>query len=260
MPIRSAILLGSGNVATHLGEVLLQKGIKILQVYSLHENHAQELAEKTGSEAISDITKINTSADIYIICVKDDAISEIDLVLRLPGKLVVHTSGSADLQTITHISEKTGVLYPLQTFTKNRNVHWPSIPICIEGSDGQTTQDLLEFAGLISPHVHEIETATRRKLHLAAVFANNFTNYLLSNAKEIVGDKIPFSLLKPLVLETVEKAFETDPAQVQTGPAARGDHKTIETHLALLQDNPAAKELYDVITKLLLQKYGQLPH
>ena len=254
--IQKITLIGSGNVATQLAGAFMDKGIQIIQVYSLHLNNARILASKIGCEASNDLAKLNQDADLYIIAVKDDAISSLNEGnFRMRGKTVVHTSGSAGLDAINHISDKTGVFYPLQTFSKNRAVDWKKIPVCIEASDPETGDLLHEFAERVTNSVFYIDSNTRRRLHLAAVFANNFTNYLLSQANEIIGDKLPFSILEPLVKETLEKALDIGPEAAQTGPAMRGDIHTMEAHLKLLENKPEAKELYHIISELIGKKY-----
>ncbi len=254
--IEKIVLIGSGNVATQLARLFIQKGLNILQVYSLHLEHAQQIANSTQSGAIDSIDNIRKDADLYIIAVKDDVIPEMNARLRLPGKTVVHTSGAVHLEAINQISTNTGVFYPLQTFSKARNVDWNHIPIIVEGSDPETFQVLKTFADGISDSVFEMDSFTRKKLHLAAVFANNFVNHLLVEAKEILGAEIPLSILEPLVRETVDKAFSRGTEESQTGPAKRHDKKTIETHLSLLKDLPDAQNIYRLITDSIIKKYN----
>jgi predicted short-subunit dehydrogenase-like oxidoreductase (DUF2520 family) len=249
--IANIILIGSGNVATHIARVCKEKNINVLQVYSPHIENARALGEHFNIEALNDINNLNKSADLYIIAVKDDAIAELNQTLRIPDKIVVHTSGTSDIEALKDISGKTGVFYPLQTFTKNRPVVWQDIPLCIEGSDTETKELLVSFAKKFSGSVLEIDSQRRRKLHLSAVFANNFINFLLRESKDVLGSDLPFSILYPLVMETVKKAFEIGPENAQTGPALRGDQKTIEAHLKLLNDNPSAKELYTLFNSLI---------
>jgi predicted short-subunit dehydrogenase-like oxidoreductase (DUF2520 family) len=256
--IKNIVLIGSGNVATQLASVFVAKGVNILQVYSYHAAHAETLANIIGCRPTADLGKLNKDADLYIIAVKDDAISTLnDRLLRLHNKLVVHTSGSVPLGAIDRISERTGVFYPLQTFTKNRAVNWQSIPLCIEANDKEVQSSLHQFAGRITDSVFDIDSHTRRKLHLAAVFANNFTNYLLGLSKEIIGADLPFDILKPLVQETLDKAFEIVPEEAQTGPALRGDVKTMEAHLELLSHNTEAQALYNLISDFIGKKKSQ---
>jgi predicted short-subunit dehydrogenase-like oxidoreductase (DUF2520 family) len=253
--IQNVVLIGSGNVATHLAEICIAKDFNIQQVFSKNIEHAKTLATRYHTAAINDPQELILSADLYIIAVKDDAIAELNGTLRIPDKIVVHTSGTASIEAIKDISGRTGVFYPLQTFTKYRSLHWQTIPICIEGSDYETINALGGFALEISDAVFSIDSASRRRLHLAAVFVNNFGNYLLGQAKEIVGEDLPFSILHPLAIETIEKAFDMAPDQAQTGPAIRGDQKTIDVQLKSLEANPAATELYNLFNKLIREKY-----
>ena len=250
------VLIGSGNVATMLADVFIEKGLQIAQVYSHSLEHAEALAKAINCEGISDLNKLRKDADLYVIAVKDDAIAEVAANLRLPGKTVVHTSGSIALDTIKNISEKTGVFYPLQSFTKGRKLDWQNIPIIIESNDNGTVITLKNLGERVAGSVYEINSENRKKLHLAAVFANNFINYLLGEAKEILGENIPFTILQPLVNETVSKAFDLGIEASQTGPAKRGDLKTIEAHLAILKTHPGAEILYKMITAAIAKKYN----
>jgi predicted short-subunit dehydrogenase-like oxidoreductase (DUF2520 family) len=255
--IKKVVLIGSGNVATQLANVFVEKGIEILQVYSPNLNHAKNLASVLRCEPIDDLDHIDQEADLYLIAVKDDAITAINDKLRLHGKIAVHTSGSAGLSEISSISNKTGVFYPLQTFTKNRAINWQKIPICLEASDPDTGELLHEFAERISNTVFDIDSHSRRQLHLAAVFANNFTNYLLGQAKDIISNKLPFTILEPLIQETIDKAFDMGPDAAQTGPALRGDTHTIEAHLKLLENDPETMNLYRILTDFIARKHGR---
>jgi len=250
------VLIGSGNVATQLASIFIEKGLQITQVYSHSLARAEALAKAINCEGISDLNKLRKDADLYIIAVKDDAIAEVAANLRLPGKTVVHTSGSIALDTIKSISDQTGVFYPLQSFTKGRKLNWQHIPVILESIDSETLIALKKLAQRITDSVFEIDSEHRKKLHLAAVFANNFINYLLGDAKEILGEDIPFSILQPLVKETVSKAFDMGIEASQTGPAKRGDLKTIETHLELLKAHPGAEMIYKTITDAIVKKYN----
>ncbi len=253
--IEKIVLIGSGNVATELAVIFIQKGLKIVQVYSPNLKNAELLASASGCDATNILLDIREDADLYIIAIKDDAISELNTGLRLPGKIVVHTSGSAGLNAIQNISDKTGVFYPLQTFTKNRQLDWKNIPVILESSDASSLESLKSLAGSITDSVFEINSENRKKLHLAAVFASNFINHILGQSKGILGEDIPFNILQPLVNETVSKAFELGPDQSQTGPAKRRDMKTIEAHIELLKSFPEAEKTYRMFTDFIIRKY-----
>jgi len=253
--LETIVLIGSGNVATQLAIAFYAKGLKIEQVYSLDINHAKQLAVHVNSPATDNLKDIYPEADLYIVAVKDDAIAEINAGLRLPGRMVVHTSGSADVDALGAVSLTGGAFYPLQTFTKDHSLNWENVPLIINGMDEESTAMLREFAVKISPNVHEFNEEERKRIHVAAVFANNFVNYILGNAKTILGENIPFSILEPLVRETVEKAFSHGTENSQTGPAKRGDIKTIEAHLKLLEDLPDVQGIYKVMTDAIIEKY-----
>ena len=226
----SIVVMGSGNVATHLSEALLNAGFSVLQLW------------KRG-EVLRD-------ADVYFIAVSDDAIEEVSQLIP-DGKLFAHTSGSVELA-------RGGVFYPLQTFTKNLEVDWATIPIFVENPVGAGLAPALDgiaenadngrpqgsplhdIAKKISNNVQMTTPEKRRQLHLSAVFACNFTNHLWTVSERLLAEKnLSFDLLKPLIYQTVRKIEGHSPRDVQTGPAVRGDLKTIARHRELLGVIPA---------------------
>lgn len=250
------VLLGSGNVATHLGLQLQKAGHRILQVFSKHIDNAEVLAAKLNADATHKLSEINKDADLYLLAVKDYAIDDVILELRLPGKIVAHTSGAVPLLGMEHISNKCGVFYPFQTFTKNTVVDFNTIPIFIEASDKETEKVLLSVAQSISKLSQIVKSEQRKALHLSAVFVNNFTNHLFHIAQSILQkEKLPFELLYPLIKETVTKAGNHNPYDIQTGPARRDDWKTIDEHLHFLEDSPEFREVYLVLTESIMAAY-----
>jgi predicted short-subunit dehydrogenase-like oxidoreductase (DUF2520 family) len=246
----SVVLIGSGNVATQLGLELKEKGFAIAQVYSPKSSHASKLADILKTHAVSSLKKIDTSKDLYIIAVKDDSIVEIAKTLRLGSKLVVHTSGSVKMDILKSISENIGVFYPLQTFSKDRIPVWKQIPLCLESNSAEGKKLLAGVAMKISDEIAFIESDARKQLHLAAVFANNFSNHMYVLAEGLLKkQKLPFRLLIPLILETSRKAAEMGPQKAQTGPALRSDAKTLKAHLKMLEGNAELHELYALISK-----------
>lgn len=242
-------LIGAGNVATQLALTLDEQGYRIAQVYSRRQRAASTLAKKVKAEAISDLKKLAPGSLIYIIAVKDDAISSIARQIRLAGGIVVHTSGTVPLQVLKGTSPGYGVLYPLQTFSKGRYVDLAATPFCIEGNTKSTQQQLSYFAKSFSNNVHSITSAQRKVIHLAAVFACNFSNHLYAIAGDILKKhKLQLQLLQPLIEETAVKLRTGSPAQMQTGPALRGDKKTMAAHLAMLRD-PENKKIYTLMSK-----------
>jgi predicted short-subunit dehydrogenase-like oxidoreductase (DUF2520 family) len=247
-------LIGSGNIATHLGAAFKNAGYKIRQVYSRNIQNAALLAYNIGAEAIDDLNQINPETDIFIIAVADDAIAQIAQQLAIYDKLMVHTSGATDLQTLLNYTDKAGVFYPLQTFSKTKEVDFRTVPLCIEGADESITGILGQFAATISNNVHKIDSAQRNILHMAAVFACNFPNYLYSVAQGLLAQhNMQFDLLRPLILETAEKVQDHLPADVQTGPAIRRDVKSIDAHLQLLKDKPELEQLYRLLSQGIIK-------
>src|SRR5690606_11718800 len=195
------------------------------------------------------------AADVYIIGIPDDAIATFSEVLTFQNKLVVHTSGGAAMDVLAPKNRR-GVFYPLQSFSKQREVLFDEIPIAIESENPADLKLLQALGESISKNVVVISSEKRAKLHLAAVFVNNFANHLFEIGSEILKEEeLPFDLLKPLIAETASKIKTLSPAQAQTGPAKRKDQKTIEKQLHLLQAGPHAK-LYKLFTEQLKQKYG----
>jgi predicted short-subunit dehydrogenase-like oxidoreductase (DUF2520 family) len=194
------VLLGSGNVATHLGAALKAAGNEILQVWSRYPANAKVLAGKLDSEFTSDFSSLNPSADLYILAVSDDAIPTLAAEFKFPGKLLVHTSGTTGIDFLRNAPSETGVLYPLQTFSKNKPVDFSAVPIVVEGSTPEVTKMLTSLASEISRKVIQLELQQRRALHVAAVFACNFSNHLYTIAQEILKDnRLDFNLIRPLI-------------------------------------------------------------
>src|SRR5688572_6386926 len=183
--IKSVVFLGAGNLATQLARVLDEKGFNILQIYSRSLANAQKLADEIGCYSCNDLNWLNKDADLYIFAVKDDAIHEIVSHIDLGEKMVVHTSGAKDDSILARVSYNYGVFYPLQTFSKSREVNWPEIPICIEANKKENLALLEKLANSVSQRIIKTDFHQRRMLHVAAVFVNNFTNYLLQQASEI---------------------------------------------------------------------------
>ncbi|HEY8783714.1 MAG TPA: DUF2520 domain-containing protein [Mucilaginibacter sp.] len=248
-------IIGSGNVATHLAAAFKNAGHRIAQVYSRDMHNAALLAYHVGAEAIDDLTHINPETDLFIISVKDDAIALMAQELAKYQKLTVHTSGATDLVALSALISKTGVIYPPQTLSKNKEIDFFAVPLCIEGSDEAVTFQLEQLAQTISNHVYRINSDQRKILHLAAVFACNFPNYLYSVAQQLLAKhQMSFEMLRPLILETAQKVQDHLPAEVQTGPAIRNDETTMAAHLQMLDDEPALKLLYKTLSQAIIKK------
>ena len=252
--------IGAGNVARHLAVAFENAGHQITEVFSRDANHSRWLASRLYDTRLSpDLNFDESTAELFVLAVPDDALEEVIRQLVLPeNALLVHTSGSKTLGELekwvkiySDVPVRTGVFYPLQTFSKHvPALSFGEIPLCIEASDNETEAALVALGQQLSSIVYLVSSQERRVLHVAAVFACNFTNHLLGVAKDLTdAEQLEFDLLKPLIRETFRKALEaTHPADVQTGPARRGDLNTLALHLDYLQDKPALLELYQLLT------------
>jgi predicted short-subunit dehydrogenase-like oxidoreductase (DUF2520 family) len=238
------VVLGAGNVATHLSIALKKAGFSIKSIYSKTIESAKALALRVDSCYTNEISEIPL-ADLYIISVKDEVIGKIIKHLNLKNGAVVHTAGSISIDIFENQFENYGVFYPVQTFSKSRNMDFSNIPICIEASNKQLETKLLDLAKCLTDSVSLINSDKRKMLHLSAVFACNFANHMYSAATEILDQSgVSFNLLKPLIKETAQKAIEIDPVKAQTGPAVRNDKNVIHKHLEILKDNPEFEKIY----------------
>jgi predicted short-subunit dehydrogenase-like oxidoreductase (DUF2520 family) len=243
-------MIGSGNVSTHLAAALKNAGHRIIQVFSPNIGHASLLAYHVGAEATDDINTINAETDLYIIAVKDDAIANISKQLAGHQRLIVHTSGATSLNTLSEITDKAGVFYPLQTFSKEKELDFRTVPLCIEGADENITKHLIELGQTISNNIYRVDSAQRKILHLSAVFACNFPNYLYYVAQNLLAKHdLDFNLLRPLIMETAEKVQQQFPVAVQTGPAVRNDVQTMAAHEQLLEDDVFLQNLYHLLSE-----------
>ncbi len=244
------VMIGSGNVAAVLGRKLNAAGHKILQVLGRNASAASGLAYEWDTESANYMTLVNRHAQVYIIAVPDDAITPLVFNLHLPGKLVVHTAASVSKDVLGGVSEEYGVLYPLQSLRKEMGV-LPDIPFYYDASTDHAKARLKELADSISFHAAvRANDDDRVKLHLAAVFANNFPNHLYALMEEYCRlEGISFDQLYPLIHETASRIEDGSPRLLQTGPAIRNDKATIEKHLALLEKYPKLKRIYTLMTE-----------
>ncbi len=250
IPQYKIVLIGAGNVAMQLGLALKEAKHSIVQVYSRQNIAASGLADLLKCSFTSSLEKINITADIYIIAVNDDAITAVVKHLKLSNQIVVHTSGSAAMDILKPSSKNYGVFYPLQTFSKNNRADFKSIPMCLEANNTATLEKLQVLASSISGNVQEINSEQRKTIHLAAVFACNFSNHLFAVADSILAsDKLSLDILKPLIDETAKKIKTHSPLEMQTGPAIRGDKKTMDKHLKMLSGQKEYRQLYKLMSK-----------
>ena len=248
------VIIGSGNVAAVLGRMFRAAGHDILQVVSRNAQAASELAYEWDSESANYMTLLNPTAELYVLAVPDDAIATLVADLRLPDALVVHTAASVSKDILKGVSPSYGVLYPLQSLRKERNLI-PEIPLYIDAGSDSSFKKLRELAGSISgfPAVDASDTE-RVKLHLAAVFVSNFPNHLYALAEDYCRTEgIAFEQLYPLIIETATRLDSASAASLQTGPAARGDRSTMDAHLLLLKDHPQLRAIYEVMSDSIRQ-------
>ena len=246
-------IIGSGNVAQHLIDAFAKNNaIEIIQVFSRTKKQISLLLD---SSKITNDWNALAEADLYIIAVSDDAIANVSSRLPFENRLVVHTSGTAALDLLDNKNRK-GVFYPLQTFTKNKTINFQTIPFCLETEFENDFAVLDQVAKSISDSVFAIDSHQRKALHVAAVFVNNFTNYLYQLGNEICEENhVPFAILKPLILETAEKLLTLSPEDAQTGPAKRNDISTIEAHESFLSDENKST-IYKILTQSI-QNHGK---
>ncbi len=262
--------IGAGNLAWHLAPALENAGHHINEVYSRQLSNARQLVSNLyDARTHSDLNFADSPSRLFILAVSDDALESVCSRLVLPeNAVIVHTSGSQSLSALetwmavySDIPVHTGVLYALQTFTKGQVfLEFEDIPFCLEATDKTTEDKLVNLAQELSDIVYLITSEERRVLHMAATFACNFTNHLLAIAHDLAtADGLEFDLLRPIITETFRKGLAADnPADVQTGPARRGDLTTIESHLFLLSNKPKLAEIYAVLTESIRQRYQRL--
>ena len=248
--INKIAFIGSGNVATHLALALKDAGKEILQVYSRTLANAKALADRVDAQFTNKTEDITDEADMFVISVSDDALTDVVSSIDVNNNLIVHTSGSAPMDILKSCSRNFGVFYPLQTFSKSRKVDFSKIPLCIEANNTGNRERLKNLALSLTDKICFVNSEKRRTLHLAAVFACNFPNFMYSVAQKIVMENgLDFDILKPLITETAEKIQRISPTDAQTGPAKRGDEKIMKLHLEMLEKYPEFQELYRVLSE-----------
>lgn len=245
------VLVGAGNVATHIGLSLKAKGIGIAQVYSRTASSASALADRLDCPSTDNLSDLCADADMYIISVKDNAL--VDVIVGMEhcsaDALYVHTAGCVPMQVFENRRLHYGVFYPMQTFSKEKKVDFSQVPCFVEANDGVSLARLKQLATTLSPHVMELSTEKRKYLHLAAVFACNFANHCYAVAAALLREQdIPFDVMLPLVDEAAQKVHHLSPEAAQTGPAVRGDTKVMEAQMQLLSDHPEWKKLYAMLS------------
>lgn len=256
LPPKRIVLIGSGNVATHLAKGLRAAGHSIVQVYSRTLPNAQKLAKSVDASALDDLSTIDRYADFYLVAVKDDAIPTVaGLLPKDLAGIVAHTAGSVAMNALEREEGRhCGVIYPVQTFSVEKNVHWLDVPIAIEGINDHVEHQLTELAETVTEKVFRCDSGQRLALHVAAVFSCNFTNHLYAIAADILSkNALNLDLIRPLIQETADKAQQLNPRDAQTGPAARNDQKTLRVHQQFLRSQPDIQALYIALSNQILQ-------
>lgn len=244
-------LIGSGNTATVLGKLCKHAGHVVVQVFGRNKDTAEKLAESLEAEAVLSWQQITRDADIYLIALPDNMLSNVHEYLRVTKGIVVHTAGSVSMEVLKEVAPNYGVLYPLQSL-KTSESHIGKIPFLIDGNTIENKTLLMDFASTLSSIVSIANNEQRLYLHLAAVWVNNFSNYLFTEAWDICQEKgVDFNMLLPLMEHTVGRLKFSPPAAMQTGPSIRGDQNTIERHLNLLSGKPRAQELYRTLSEVI---------
>lgn len=247
------VIIGSGNVAQHLIKAFQSSDKTVLA--GVYARNAEKLFNILDKRLITNNLNTLPEADVYILSVSDDAIAEVSAQLPFNDRLVVHTSGSTGIEVINNKNRR-GVFYPLQTFSKNKEVDFKQIPLCLESDNVKDYEILEQLSSCISNLVYNINSLQRQALHVAAVFVNNFTNHLYEIGSEIcLENNIPFAILKPLIKETADKIDTLTPLEAQTGPARRRDITTIQRHLDFIKDENQ-KAIYTLLTKSIQEKNG----
>jgi predicted short-subunit dehydrogenase-like oxidoreductase (DUF2520 family) len=251
--------IGSGNLAWHLAPALDNMGYVVREVYSPNPNHAEALTERLYQAEVKATLDFSTSdSKVFIMAVSDDAIADIAREIILPeDAILVHTSGSQPISQIQYAAtQHLGVFYPLQTFSKSKKVDFKDIPIFIESYTEEAEQALMQIAKSISKEVRKIGSEERKALHVAAVFASNFSNHMLTIAKEIMRqNSLDYDWLKPLITETINKSMYMGPEEAQTGPAKRADLNVLDTHLEFLKEQQSIAEIYKVISQHIIDTH-----
>lgn len=246
------VLIGAGNLATNLGKALLKAQHDVCQVYSRTMANATTLADTLHCEATNDIDQITDDADVYILSIKDSALRQVaaQLCQRCRKGVFLHTAGSMPMDVFKGLTQHYGVLYPMQTFSKSREVDFSVIPTFIEYNDGFAEAVIDGLAHSISQRVYRLASADRKYLHLSAVWACNFVNHCYDISSEILSAHgIPFDVMLPLIDETARKVHSLSPHDAQTGPAIRFDENVINAQAQLLSDSPRLKDLYLLLSE-----------
>jgi predicted short-subunit dehydrogenase-like oxidoreductase (DUF2520 family) len=251
--------IGSGNLAWHLAPAFENAGYVVTEVYSRNPRRAEDLTGRLyQAEVKANLDFSKSASKVFFIAASDDAIEEIAEEIVLPDEsFLVHTSGSRPLDVLQYAAiENTAVFYPLQTFSKNKRIDFKTVPIFVESSNDETSKVIMTMGKAISGDVRKISSTERQALHVAAVFASNFSNHMLTLAKDVLQkNNLNFDLLRPLITETFNKSLANGPDRSQTGPAMRGDLEILDRHIEFLKDDKTMAEIYKIVSQDILDRY-----
>jgi len=246
------VILGSGNMANAILTSCLKIDVEIFGIYSKNKKHSSALAAKFNIPYFNKIDQIPTNADLYFLCINDDAITEVANNLPVMGGLVVHCSGLKPISVLAK-QQNQAVFWPIESIDKTSFTNFKNTPICIEANSEENYRIIEAFADRLSKNIQKINSLERQYLHLAATMTNNFSNHLIALAKnELDLHQLDYTILKHLLTKAINDSFNFEPSQIQTGPAIRNDLSTIQKHLSLIKNNNT-KNLYEIMSKSILE-------
>jgi len=243
-------MIGAGNVSTHISRHLHFKGQQISCIYSRSMESVSVLASELGCAGTADPDKVPEHADFYIVSIPDGAVSEIVSKFRGRKGIWLHTAGALSMEVFQESFSSYGVLYPLQTLSKSQSLNLETTPFLVEGSSEEVSESIFRLASILSTNIHGVDSDSRRIIHLAAVYANNFTNHMVHIGQQILHEnELDPKLLDPILKETVRKILDLGAREAQTGPALRNDRETMQKHTELLKQHPEWEKLYTFISR-----------
>ena len=252
------VIIGAGNLGTHFARALKSVDVEVLQIVSRTMKSAVELASEIGCAFATDIQDVNKNADVYVVCVSDSAIVPVLRQLKIGDKMVVHTSGTVGISVFYDYALNYGCVYPLQSFSKFKDLNYAEIPFFIEANNDENQKKLMDFLKVISPHIYVLDSKQRGILHLCAVMVNNFPNHLCTLAESLMKEnQLQFDVLKPLLRETADKIMKYSPFVSQTGPAVRGDTFIMEKHRDILKDHKDILDIYNAISDSIVKTHSE---
>ncbi len=253
---RNIIFIGAGNVATHVALAMKEAGFSILQIFSRSESSARSLAGKLKCSHTTNIKEVSSAADIYLFSLKDDSLRDTIAAMPSNNGLWIHTAGSIPMNIFHGYTERYGVIYPMQTLSKQRKTDFSKIPLFIEGNTGSSEAEIYNITQKLSENIIHMASDKRKYLHLAAVFACNFTNHMYTLAAKILEkQEINWHILQPLIDETANKLYSMNPENAQTGPAVRYDRNIMDQHLSMLKDKDM-QLIYSMVSESIHSQYA----